>query len=334
MKKYIILIFSLIVLNVSAKKVKFSVDMSNETVSSLGVHVVGDFQVAAGYALDWDPSLTELTQEGSTNIYSIVVNIPAFQKYEFRFVNGDQTYESEFIPDESRVGYNFNDNRWFYLDSLQNDTTNLGAIVFGGNAPAGMSLVRYKVDMSFVTVSSNNVHLAANYNAFSPNKNTMYSFPDNPDLNIYEVIHFVSNGIYNFNFVNGNTSGDKENAVPSSCASSGVRYITVSKDTVFPNICYNYCLSCTSVSVKEIGLNTSFKMFPNPAKNTVNIVSSDNSMIQEINVFDISSKNVLQLKNINQSYYTLTDLGLSSGLYLLVVKNQHNQIQNLKLYIE
>ena len=75
-------------------------------------------------------------------------------------------------------------------------------------------------------------------------------------------------------------------------------------------------------------------MFPNPAKNTVNIVSSDNSMIQEINVFDISSKNVLQLKNINQSSYTVTDLGLSSGLYMLMVKNQNNQIQNLKLSIE
>lgn len=334
MKNHLVLILSLIVLNASAKKVKFAVDMSNETVSSLGVHVVGDFQVAAGYALDWDPSLTELTQEGSTNIYSIVVNIPAFQKYEFRFINGDQTYESEFIPDESRVGYNFNDNRWFYLDSLQNDTTNIGAIVFGGNAPAGMSLVRYKVDMSLVTVSSNSVHLAANYNVFSPNKSTMYSFSDNPDANVYEVIHFVNNGTYNFNFVNGNTSGNTESAVPSSCASSGVRYITVSKDTVFPNICYNYCLSCTSVSVKEIGLNTSFNLYPNPAKNTVNIVSSDNSMIQEINVFDISSKNVLQLKNINQSSYTVTDLGLSSGLYMLMVKNQNNQIQNLKLSIE
>ena len=144
----------------------------------------------------------------------------------------------------------------------------------------------------------------------------------------------VNNGTYNFNFVNGNASGNTESAVPSSCASSGVRYITVSKDTVFPNVCYNYCLSCTSVSVKEMGLNTSFNLYPNPAKNTVNIVSSDNSMIQEIYVFDVSSKNVLQLKNINQSSYILTDLGLSSGLYMLMVKNQNNQIQNLKLSIE
>ena len=84
---------------------------------------------------DWASNTTTLTQEGSTEIYSIVVDIPAFAKYEYKFLNGDQFYEAEFVP-IIRVGYNFNDNRWIYVDSLANDTTFVGAILFAGNAPA------------------------------------------------------------------------------------------------------------------------------------------------------------------------------------------------------
>jgi len=165
--------------SVFAKKVKFAVDMTGLTTNTLGVHVIGDFQVAAGYPLDWDPSSVLLTQEGTSNIYSIVVNIPAFQKYEYYFVNGDQTYEAEFVPEQSKVGYNFDDNRWLYVDSLANDTTFVGAVLFSGNAPVGLNLIRYKVDLSLVTPSINGIHITTTSNGFSPNKTRLYSFGNN-----------------------------------------------------------------------------------------------------------------------------------------------------------
>src|SRR3989344_125947 len=117
-----------------AKKIKFSVDMTGIAISPFGMHISGDFQTLAGFSGgDWMSNNTPLTQEISdTNIYSIVVDIPAFAKYEYKFVNGDQFYEAEFVPEESRVGYNFNDSRWIYLDSLADDTTFVGAILFGG----------------------------------------------------------------------------------------------------------------------------------------------------------------------------------------------------------
>ena len=172
MKKLLLSITILLTsLCLSAKKVKFAVDMTGQTISAFGVHIVGDFQEAAGYPLNFDPAATPLTQEGSTNIYSIIVTIPAFTKYEYLFVNGDQTYEAEFVPDESRVGYNFVDNRWLYVDSLANDTTFVGAILFSGNAPAGLSLVRYKVDMNnALPVSPNGIHVGTSDDAFSPVK--------------------------------------------------------------------------------------------------------------------------------------------------------------------
>src|SRR6185503_10791552 len=80
-----------------AKKVKFSVDMDTITINVNGVHVTGDFQDEAGFASDWDPGTTAMLQDVSDpSIYSIVLDIPAFQKYEFKFVNGIFGYETEF----------------------------------------------------------------------------------------------------------------------------------------------------------------------------------------------------------------------------------------------
>src|SRR5687768_14797745 len=124
-----------------AKLVKFSVDMNGDSVSVNGMHIVGDFQDEAGLGPDWDPGTAPMTREGLTNIYSIVVNIPAFRVYEYRFVNGDQTYEAEIIPDTARVNL-FQDNRWIYIDSTANNVFDIGAIIFAKNAPAGKKLLR------------------------------------------------------------------------------------------------------------------------------------------------------------------------------------------------
>jgi len=151
-------------IHVFAKKVKFAVDMTGIAINTTGMHVSGDFQTLAGFAGgDWNSGSTSLTQEGTSDIYSIVVDIPAFAKYEYKFVNGDQFYEAEFVPELSRVLYNFNDNRWLYVDSIANDTTFVGAIMFGGNAPAGLTLIRFYVDMQNETIAAGGMHVAGNF---------------------------------------------------------------------------------------------------------------------------------------------------------------------------
>ncbi len=49
-KNIIFLFCILLTTSVFAKKIKFSVDMSNETVSPNGVHIMGDFQTVAGFS--------------------------------------------------------------------------------------------------------------------------------------------------------------------------------------------------------------------------------------------------------------------------------------------
>ena len=55
----------------------FRVDMSQQTLSPDGVHVAGDFQQQAGYASNWDPAATELTDADNDEIYEVTVSLPA-----------------------------------------------------------------------------------------------------------------------------------------------------------------------------------------------------------------------------------------------------------------
>jgi hypothetical protein len=308
--------------------------MTGQTISAFGVHVAGDFQILAGYPADWDYAGTLLSQEGSTNIYSIIVDIPAFRKYEFKFVNGDQGYESEYVPDEVRVGYDFNDNRWLYLDSLSNDTTFLGAIQFGLSSPANKFTIRYKVNMSEVSVTSNGVHTSTNYNSFSTTKNAMYTFTSNPTANVYEVINYVDAGTYDFNFINGNTISDKEPSVPNACSNSGVRYVTITKDSVFPDICFNYCVNCTSTGIKENSQTlNNFTIYPNPTKNTL-YISSKNELISEINIYNLTGQNVFSISELSNQSYTINHIDFPRGMYIVKVSNSDFKTQNIKLIIE
>ncbi|MBI3521329.1 MAG: T9SS type A sorting domain-containing protein [Bacteroidetes bacterium] len=332
MKKILLSIgCALIATSLTAKKVKFAVDMAGQIVNSTGVHVIGDFQTAAGLGPDLDPSTATLTQEGATTIYSLIVDIPAFQKYEYKFVNGDLSYEVEIVPDAAQVGYNFNDNRWLYVDSLANDTTYVGAILFGGSAPAGKNLIRYKVDISNLSVPAYGVHVGTNYNNFLPYKTRLYSFGSG----VYEIINYLDNGTYLYNYINGKTLSDIETSVPSSCSSSGTRSITLNKDSVLPVVCFNYCTDCASVGVHELTSTTSvFKLFPNPVRNSVTFQSTSNEEITSIGIYDISGKKVKDIPNIKASSYSILYLGLAKGIYTVNITNTYKQQQHLKLIVD
>lgn len=332
MKKHLfgitILFFTL---TMSAKKVKFAVDMTGQVISTFGIHVTGDFQVAAGYALDWDPSATTMAQEGSTDIYSVIVDIPAFAKYEYRFINGNQTYESEFIPEESRVGYNLNDNRWLYVDSLKNDTSFVGAILFGGNAPSGLSLVRFKVDMNnALPVSANGVHVGNNMNGFNSTDVRLYSFGDN----VYEIINYFVPNSYSYRFFNGNTAITTE-TISGSCSVFGNRDLTFTKDTMLPTVCFSSCSACVASGLNEFTDNNShFELFPNPAKNHLTITSSSNEIIKSVQVLSISGQEIYTTTKVMSTTYHLDNLSLSPGMYFVNVSNSKGQAKNLKLIIE
>lgn len=336
MKKIILVLVLLSVSSFSfAKKVKFAVDMTGIPVSSLGMHVSGDFQTLAGFAGgDWAPNTTTLAQEvADTNIYSTVVDIPAFKKYEYKFVNGDQFYEAEFVPVESRVGYNFNDNRWLYIDSLANDTTFVGAIRFAGNAPAGYRLIRFKVDMLYqLPVNNANPHVAGSWQNWSTTKTTMYSFNDT----VYEHIAFIDTNTAGcqFKYINGNLSTDYE-TVPSNCATSGNRNFSVPQDTVLEVVCFSACLSCTAIA--GIADNTEMKgakLFPNPTNNYSILAFNDMDAFHAIDIRDLTGRIVRTYADYKNPDLRIEKETLTSGIYFITIINSKKNNSTVKLIVE
>ncbi|MDI1355590.1 MAG: T9SS type A sorting domain-containing protein [bacterium] len=324
------LLLVLITGNLQAKKVKFAVDMTGQTISPNGVHVVGDFQAIAGLGADWDPGTALLSQEGSSAIYSLIVNLPAFRKYEYRFTNGNQTYESEFVPEESRVGYNFVDNRWLFVDSLLNDTSLAGSILYGGNAPMGKTLIRYKVDMRTAgAISPLGIHIGTSYQstAFDPTKIRLYSFGDG----IYEMINYVENSTYAFKYHNGNTFNTAE-TVPPGCSVNGYRSIVVTKDTVLPLVCFSSCSTCLGLGLKQnTGALHPLKLRPNPAKDLLKI-EYDFLEPFSLSITDLCGKLVLSCSEIH-STSTVDIKDFPPGIYLVRLTTKNTRTQE-KLIVE
>lgn len=319
--------------NVSAKKVKFAVDMTTFTINPTGIHVMGDFQVAAGYSLNFDPATIQMTNVPATTIYTVIVNIPAFQKYEFKFVNGNQSYEVEFVPEKARVGYNFNDNRWMYVDSLQNDTSFLGAVKFGENSPAGKTLLRYVVDMQNATpVPTTGVHLGSTYQGNNPATTHL----TNLDGTKWEIIAYLNTGVQSFKYYNGNTGATTE-TVPGACATASLRTHNLQADTILPTVCFNSCVVCAAppVSLKENTIEaSSLQLFPNPSHDQVTI-SKPFKTAGTLAIVDISGKLVEQISiEASEENEIKVDLQkYSKGVYQVYLGNKEGY-QHAKLIVQ
>lgn len=319
MKKLVLISTALLLtLTISAKMVKFEVDMTDQTISTYGVHVSGDFQALAGYSGgDWQPGTTEMTNENGTQIYSVIVDIPAFAKYEYKFLNGDQWYDVEFVPWESRVGYNFNDNRWIFVDSVANDTTTTMPILYSGNAPAGLKLLRFKVDMQDVSaISPDGVHVAGSFQGWDPLINRLFDF----DTTVYEYMAYVEQGYCEFKYFNGNTTGTEEN-VPDECAVNGNRWVTVVNDTVLDAVCFSECLACITTEVPEIAATKAITLYPNPASFYTIVVFNDGIELHNVSLIDVNGRTVAEYRNYRHPELLIKTTCLSKGIYLIKSDN-------------
>jgi len=334
MKKIIIITVLLALQSVGfAKKVKFAVDMTGLTISTFGMHISGDFQTIAGFAGgDWMPNTTPLAQEtADTNIYSIVVDIPAFAKYEYKFVNGDQFYEAEFVPIESRVGYNFDDNRWIYVDSLSNDTSFVGAIRFSQNAPKGYHLLRLKVDMRNAgLIDPSGTHVGGSFQGWNTTNSILFSLNDT----IKELIVYIDTLITSaqFKYINGNTSGGYE-TVPGACATAGNRDFQIPKDTVLNVVCFSQCIECLNVGIAESATTENLKLYPNPT-NDFSVLEFENNDVRNISIVNTLGSIVRTYSNINETSLRIEKNELKKGIYFITIRTSENNISTIKLVIQ
>ncbi|MBI1307577.1 MAG: T9SS type A sorting domain-containing protein [Bacteroidetes bacterium] len=225
MKKGYLLLMSLLTSAFSFAQVQvtFQVDMSKQTVGANGVHVAGSFQDEAGFAGDWDPSTSALTDGDGDGVYTLTVTLPADSVYQYKFVNGNAWGNDEGIPSSCNVG----GNRGLTVPS--SGTYSIPVVCFGSceACPTAVDTIAFtlKVDMSQQTVSSNGVHVAGGFGAggYADWDPAAIELTDGDNDKVYEVTLNLPEGEYPFKFVNGNSWGSDE-GVPGECNSGGNRF--------------------------------------------------------------------------------------------------------------
>ncbi|NCC73054.1 MAG: hypothetical protein EOM06_06615, partial [Sphingobacteriia bacterium] len=210
--------------------ITFQVDMSNETVSPLGIHIAGSFQ-------GWNPGATPMTDIGN-NIYAITVELEIGGFYEYKFINGNAWGMDETVPPQCAYG----GNRFITVPDVP---TTLDAVCFGSCNPCGPppvdTEVIFRVDMSNEIISPNGVHIAGGFQGWNPGATLMTSSGNN----IFTYTTVLPSGTYQeYKFINGTTWEESEN-VPDPCGVNNNRWLTVPvNDTILPAFCFGECDPC------------------------------------------------------------------------------------------
>ncbi len=233
-------------------EVTFQVDMSNETVSSKGVHVAGNFQSVAGLGANWDPGSTQLSD--GDDIYSITVELPS-DTYEYKFINGNAWGMDENPPSECSVGGT--NNR--VITVVSSDLV-LPPVPFNGC----IGSIKLSINMTGHNISPNGIHVMGNFQeaaGFAQNWDaTSIALEDVNTDNTYEINLMLSSGNYEYLFVNGNDAFTAE-SLSLDCSVEGVngtnnRTVTVATGTPNPpTYCFNTCDECDPY------LNTDFDTY-------------------------------------------------------------------------
>ncbi|WP_310393206.1 alpha-amylase family glycosyl hydrolase [Hymenobacter sp.] len=231
-----------------AAQLTFRVDMRQQTVAPGGVHVAGTFQAAAGYAGNWDPATTALTDADNDRVYELTVTVPAGE-YLYKFVNGSSWPGAELVPPGCGLadgGGNVNRQAILGATNLR-----LPIVAFGDCAPQ----LRFAVDMTGQTVAAAGVHVVGNFQALagygSNGDATAIPLRDADSDGTYEVqIALPAPGRFQYRFVNGNTLAGAE-VVPAACGSddgTGTLARTIDATvapTTAPAACFGSCAACS-----------------------------------------------------------------------------------------
>jgi hypothetical protein len=238
MKKFTFLIFAMVfavfVANSQNFDLTFQVDMAGQVVNPAGVSVAGNFQVAAGYASDWTPGITVLSQVGATTVYELTVSLPAGY-YNFKYINGDSWGQDESVPGECADGGNR------FVDVSEN--TVLPVVCFGSCGSCTQMIdVVFRVNMANETISEDGVHIAGSFQGWDPGAAEMNL--DYDAVYIYAAL-LPAGAYYEYKFINGNAWGNEE-IVPGCCNLNGNRFINVPDElTTLDVVCFGSCSDCT-----------------------------------------------------------------------------------------
>ena len=238
--------------------VTFQVDMNEYTGSYGTVNLNGSF---AG----WCGACIPMTDDDTNGVYEVTVEI-ATGTIEYKFTVDGWSDQEMFVEGTSCTstidGFT---NRTMdvtgaatldvvcwnscYACDVATGCTDPGALNYDDTAIADDGSCSYTVtlrlDMSNATISEAGVHVAGAFQAWDPGSTPMST----PGLDLYEYTLQLSNGSYQFIYINGNT-WDGQESVPADCgADNGLggfnREITVAgANMTLDVVCFGSCSAC------------------------------------------------------------------------------------------
>lgn len=211
--------------------VTFQVDMNETPANPAGVFVAGSFQ-------GWLAGGTIMSDPDGDGIFSVTAPVEVGSLVQWKYMNGPTWGLEETVPPACG---NPNDNFNRFIASAPEVDTVLDPVCFGACVACGTQIattpLTLEVDMSLQTVSASGVHVAGSFQGWNPG-GTELTDPDGDG--IYSVTLDVEPATYQFKFLNGNAWGSDE-AVPSECAVSNNREVTVGTEPLTFTTCYAQC---------------------------------------------------------------------------------------------
>ena len=185
--------------------VTFRVDMSNQTVSEDGVHIIGSFN-------SFDPAADPMTDSDSDDIYEITKELGGNKTYEYKFVNGNQIANAETVPaecasnnnrtielgvsDSTTIAYCFNECDVCSTTGIFEDDLNLDISVYpnpANNVATFILNVKENSDLRFMLYTLEGKEI----------KNQIINNLTNGENRFVINISELPNGTYIYSFSNG-----------------------------------------------------------------------------------------------------------------------------------
>ena len=221
--------------------VRFRVDMSTQpAVNPVGVHVAGNFQNPfADGSGDWTAGASPLQDWDGDNIWEGVYSVGNMTSIEYKFINGnDWANPNENVTGPCGPG---NGNR---LTDIADVNTPLPIVCWSSCDPCTQpTMVTFRVGMVNETISPNGVHVAGDFQGWSPGDPAGTMLDTDGDM-VYEVTLPVAPGTINFKFINGNDWNGADNSnesMPAECNVNGNRQVIVEGTDMIIEFCYGQC---------------------------------------------------------------------------------------------
>lgn len=211
----------------------FQVDMSNETVSEMGVHVAGSHN-------GWSTTASQMQDEDGDGVFTFTWyhSYAIGDSVQYKFINGVSWEYTEFSLERDRN---------YTIESL-NDT--IPAVCFDRLLPCDeLPSITFQVDMSNETVSDSGVHVAGSFNEWQPGA-TELTDPDGDGIYTYTILNenygLSTDDIIEYKFINNNSWDCCFETLESN------RLDTVSGgiDTL-PPVCFNSWVPCSEISMQR-----------------------------------------------------------------------------------